>query len=75
MRYDLGMPKFWRRSLALLTIPVLAVAQGETTSAIAGSVADATGAAIPGAIVTVVSGENGMKRSVKTDGAGRFSFP
>jgi hypothetical protein len=55
--------------------PVPAMAQGETTSAIAGSVTDPAGAAIPGAIVTVANIENGFKRSVKTDDAGRFSFP
>jgi hypothetical protein len=53
--------------------PVLA--QGETTSAIVGSVTDPTGAAIPGATVTVANIENGLKRSVKTDDSGRFSFP
>ncbi len=49
--------------------------QGETTSAIVGSVTDPTGAAISGASVTVTNVENGLKRSVKTDDAGRFSFP
>ena len=80
------MPKFLRHSLSLLVQPlaflvldlvprVPAFAQGETTSAIVGSVADPTGAAIPGATVTVMSIENGLKRSVKTDDSGRFSFP
>ena len=49
--------------------------QGETTSAIVGTVVDPTGAAIAGATVTVNSADNGMTRSAKTDGAGRFSFP
>ncbi len=49
--------------------------QGETTSAIEGQVTDASSAAIPGATVTIVSRDNGLKRSVKTDEAGRFSFP
>ena len=49
--------------------------QGETTSAIVGSVTDPTGAAIPGASVTITNIDNGLKRSVKTDDAGRFSFP
>ena len=52
-----------------------ALAQGETTSAIVGSVADPSGAAIPGATVIVTNVENGLKRSVKTDDSGRFSFP
>src|SRR5207302_8869285 len=34
-----------------------------------------TDAAIRGATVTVTSSENGMRRSVKTDDSGRFSFP
>src|SRR5712671_2173434 len=67
------------RLLALLIFAlafrVPAMAQGETTSAIVGSVTDPTGAAIHGAIVTITSSENGMQRSVKTDDAGRFSFP
>jgi hypothetical protein len=72
------MPKLWLLLAFLLfdfahRIP--AMAQGETTSAIVGSVTDPTGAAIRGAIVTVTSSENGMQRSVKTDDAGRFSFP
>src|SRR5271157_1994775 len=79
------MPKLaiWRRgvpmrmaaflvSMFASCVPVMA--QGETTSAIVGSVSDQTGAAIPGATVTVTSSENGLKRSMKTDDSGRFSF-
>jgi hypothetical protein len=80
------MPKYRARSLILLMQPlalvvstlamrVTALAQGETTSAIVGSVTDPTGAAIPAATVTATNIENGLKRSVKTDDAGRFSFP
>src|SRR5580658_10895927 len=61
--------------IALQLVAVLALAQGETTSAIVGSVSDPAGAAIPGATVTVTSIENGLKRSVTTDDSGRFSFP
>ena len=62
--------------MAVLVIFVkFAYGQGETTSAIVGSVVDPTGAAISGAIVTVANVENGLKRSVKTDDSGRFSFP
>src|SRR5580658_1362994 len=61
--------------IALQLVAVLALAQGETTSAIVGSVSDPAGAAIPGATVTVTNIENGLKRSVSTDGSGRFSFP
>ncbi len=80
------MPKLWSRNLAALLQPlallvfhlalrVPVMAQGETTSAIVGSVTDPTDAAIRGATVTVTSSENGMRRSVKTDDSGRFSFP
>ena len=50
-------------------------AQGETTSAIVGSVSDPSGDPIAGATVTIRSTDNGITRSVKTDEAGRFSFP
>src|SRR5271165_4460580 len=57
-----------------LAMPAPALAQGETTSAIVGSVTDPTSAAIPGATVTVTDTENGLKRSVKTGDSGRFNF-
>src|SRR5579862_3264002 len=59
----------------VLIFAKLATGQGETTSAIVGSVVDPAGAPISGANVTVSSVENGLKRSVKTDDDGRFSFP
>jgi hypothetical protein len=65
-------------SKIILALPILAAslwAQGETTSAIAGSVSDPTGAAIPGAKVTITSTDTGLTRSVLTDDAGRFNFP
>ena len=54
----------------VLSFVKFAQGQGETTSAIVGSVTDPTGAAISGATVTVTNVENGLKRSVKTDDAG-----
>ena len=59
----------------VLAFPVRAAAQGETTSAIVGQIADATGAVIPGAGVTITSRENGLQRSLKSDNEGRFNFP
>ena len=55
--------------------PVKALAQGETTSAIVGQVRDTTNAVVPGAIVTITNPETGLRRSAKTDDAGRFNFP
>jgi hypothetical protein len=63
-------------ALAILAlIPRPARSQGETTSAISGQVTDETGAAIGGAHVSIANVENGLKRSVETDEAGRFNFP
>ena len=57
----------------LLTVSLWA--QGETTSAIVGSVNDPAGAAISHARITIISVDNGLRRSVMTDDTGRFSFP
>src|SRR5258708_2572765 len=70
------MPKFVMAALfAACALCPPAPGQGETTSAIAGSVSDPAEAAIAGATVTVTSADTGMKRSVRTDASGRFSFP
>jgi hypothetical protein len=58
-----------------LFLPEAAFPQGETTSAIVGQVSDASGAAVPGGTVTITNRETGLKRSAKTDEAGRFNFP
>ena len=74
----LGLPKFLDPLILiaiLLAAGLLARAQGETTSAIVGTVVDPTGAALVGATVTVTSADNGVMRSATTDSAGRFSFP
>src|SRR5580700_3230561 len=70
----LVMPNFQATVLAaFLTVPLWG--QGETTSAIGGSVTDVTGAAIPAARVALMSIDNGMKRTMKVDDNGRFNFP
>ena len=56
-------------------LPQATFAQGETTSAIIGQVNDASGAAVPGAAVTVTNRDTGLKRSATTDDSGRFDFP
>ena len=55
--------------------PSQALAQGETTSAIVGEVRDTTSAVVPGATVAIANLETGLRRSAKTDDAGRFNFP
>ena len=49
--------------------------QGETTSAIVGTVVDPSGGAVAGAAITALSAETGSKRSAVTGADGRFSFP
>jgi hypothetical protein len=58
-----------------LLLPEVTFSQGETTSAIGGQVSDASGAAVPGAAVTVTNKETGQKRGARTDDSGRFNFP
>jgi len=60
---------------ATFALPPLTQAQGETTSEITGEVTDASGAAIPGATVTITNRETGLERSLKTGGDGHFNFP
>lgn len=60
---------------SLLLLPMEILAQGETTSAIVGQVTDGTGAAIPGATVTVTNRATALQRKGKTDNEGRFNFP
>ena len=60
---------------SLLLLPTKILAQGETTSAIVGQVMDGTGAAIPGATVTVTNRATALQRNAKTDNEGRFNFP
>jgi hypothetical protein len=73
------MPRALRFTLLLLCLPLLtptlALAQGETTSAIVGQVTDATNAAIPGAMVTISNRDTGLRRTARTDDDGRFNFP
>ena len=66
---------FFAAAVLSILPPAPLFGQGETTSAIVGSVSDPAGAAIAGAKVTITSTDNGLKRSVKTDDAGRFNFP
>ena len=58
----------------VLLLPRPARAQGETTSAIAGQVADPSGAALPGATVHLRGVGTGIERTVRTGDSGRFSF-
>jgi hypothetical protein len=62
-------------AFSVAVFPVQTLAQGETTSAIAGQVTDATDAAITGATVTITNRETHLQHSATTDDQGRFNFP
>ncbi|MGH9477471.1 MAG: carboxypeptidase regulatory-like domain-containing protein [Terriglobales bacterium] len=61
--------------LALCLTASSLLAQGETTSAIVGRVRDGSGAAIPGARVSVVEEATGQRRTSSTNAAGSFDVP
>lgn len=73
------MARAFNVPLVVLTVvcflPAKASAQGETTSAIVGQVRDTTSAVVPSATVAITNLETGLRRSAKTDAAGRFNFP
>jgi hypothetical protein len=73
------MARAARFAFLLLTaaylLPAQALAQGETTSAIVGQVRDTTNVVVPGASVAIANLETGLRRTAKTDDAGRFNFP
>ncbi len=76
----LGMPKY--SGLAFIIVltgclidPAQVLAQGETTSAIAGQVRDESGGVVTQAHVTIIGNQTGLKRSVVTSDTGRFQFP
>jgi len=60
---------------ALMTLATPSPAQlAVTTTAIGGTVVDSSGAIIPDATVQLTSAERGIKRTVKTNQSGRYSF-
>jgi protocatechuate 3,4-dioxygenase beta subunit len=60
--------------MALFLLPLMCFAQQQTAS-LTGQVTDTTGAAVPGAQVTVSDPERGVKTTVLTDERGNYLFP
>ena len=58
--------------MALLLIASSNFALAQVSASISGRIEDASGAAIPGAIVAVTSLETGVARTVSSDGAGNY---
>lgn len=65
------------RSMVLTAFFLLALAgyAQVTTGAISGTVADSTGAVLPGAKVAILNEDTGATRSVQANAAGRYSAP
>ena len=59
--------------LALLIAPVAMFAQGGAGT-ISGSATDATGAVVPGTVVTAINEETGFKRDTTVGAAGEYSL-
>src|SRR5687768_2502235 len=59
-------------SIVAVLAPVLAHGQAGSTAQIAGFVRDATGGVLPGADVTAIQAETGLRRSVVTDADGSY---
>ena len=70
------MPKFFRSTLCALILFALAAAAAAQTSAsrITGTVADTTGAVVPGATVTARNEATGVTQTQSTTNAGLFAF-
>lgn len=66
-----------QRLLAVIGLLLLggAAAWASITGSISGIVTDPSGSVIPGASATATNTETGVQASVKTDGAGFYSFP
>lgn len=61
--------------LAALFAATAVAAFGQSTASLSGTITDPTGAAVPGAHVTVHSLATGTDRAVDTDGAGLYAVP
>ena len=68
-------PVFLFSSLLLILMWATAGLAQYTTARLSGTVQDNTGAAVPGASVTVEQAGTGYKQEVKTGGAGEYLFP
>lgn len=60
---------------AVLVLAVTALSQTMGTGTITGTVTDATGAVVPGAIVTAINQSTGIERTAAANGAGSYVIP
>ena len=61
--------------IAVVLIVLQQAAWGAVTGRIAGTITDPSGAAIPGAVITVTNTAQGIKTKIAADTRGDYSFP
>ena len=61
-------------TLVLLLLPYFAISQGATTSSISGTIEDAEGNGIPGAVVSATHEPTGTRYNTVSHSNGRFSI-
>src|SRR6185369_11986482 len=74
----LSTKKLFRAAVPILLsliLPVTLHAQAAGTASVQGTVTDQTGAAVPGATVTLTQTATGTSRASTTDGAGVYALP
>jgi|GEM_PF-1353209 len=65
----------WRLTLLVSILSATLLSQVETSTSIRGLITDPTGAAVPGARVTIRNTATGEERSATSDTSGSYSFP
>lgn len=76
MRYGKSFVRWCVLGMVLFFFATLALAQSQiTTGTIQGTVADETGALVPGAKVVLKHLATGVERTLSTDGEGRYTAP
>jgi len=68
-----GRPLAWTLVPMLLSVPALVQAQTDT-GRVTGSIADASGAIIPGTVLTLTNVDTGVAQTATADASGNFNF-
>ncbi|HXI41133.1 MAG TPA: carboxypeptidase-like regulatory domain-containing protein, partial [Bryobacteraceae bacterium] len=69
------MKRLWAVAIVLTIAGILPVYSQTSSTAVLGTVTDATGAVLVGAKVTLLQVQTGIKRQDTTSGTGDYNFP
>src|SRR5215831_15400251 len=77
LRHQLRSLRSWILAIlsALFWLSSTPTARGSVTGSISGTVVDASGAVVPGANVSTLCIETGVKESTSTNAQGAYTFP